>query len=34
MTDPISLSEQELDRLIEKLTKSMKLYDTEPVEVF
>jgi hypothetical protein len=28
------MSEQELDRLIEKLTKSMKLYDTEPVEVF
>jgi hypothetical protein len=34
MTDPISLSEQELDRLIEKLTKSLRLYDTEPLEVF
>lgn len=34
MADPISLSEQELDRLIEKLTKSLRLYDTEPLEVF
>jgi hypothetical protein len=34
MTDPITLSEQELDRLIEKLTKSLRLYDTEPLEVF
>lgn len=34
MTEPIEMSEQELDRLIEKLTKSLRLYDTEPLEVF
>ena len=34
MSEPIEMSEQELDRLIEKLTKSLRLYDTEPLEVF
>jgi hypothetical protein len=35
MPDPITLTDQELDDLVAKLTKSLGVvFDTEPLEVF
>lgn len=34
MTDPMTLTDQELDDLVSKLTKALGLYETEPLEVF